>query len=96
VQQEKEKGESRTDSGRRWRRQSASPRRRRRFVDGESTREEGCSERCKKRSRGSGSIYIGEGSKRNQRPGRKNAINGQGRRRLYDGIQGALDWRRNG
>jgi hypothetical protein len=76
VQREKEKGGSRTDSGRKWRRQSASPRRRRRFVDGESTREEGCSERCKRRSRGSGSAYIGEGRERNQRPGRRNAING--------------------
>jgi hypothetical protein len=71
-------GESRADGGGRWRRQSASPRRRWRFIDGESTREEGCPERCKRRSRGSGSAYIGEGRERNQRPARRNAINGQG------------------
>jgi hypothetical protein len=71
-------GESRADGGGRWQRQSTSPRRRRRFIDGESTREEGCPERCKRRSRGSGSAYIGEGRERNQQPARRNAINGQG------------------
>jgi hypothetical protein len=78
VQREKKEGECRADSGGRWRWQSASPRRRRRFVDSGSTRVEGCSERCKRRSRGSSSAYIEEGRERNQRPARRNAINGQG------------------
>jgi hypothetical protein len=89
---ERKEGESRADNGRRWRRQSASPRRRRRFVDGESTREEGCSERCKRRSRDSGSAYIGERRERERRPGqRAMAIDGHAAGPVLKAFNGARD-----